>query len=980
MSIQGKAASFSSMNKQEQLNELARITNSIEPTPHIIGLTKIYTHYLPYLRLLELPVPSPEYMFQIFTVKEIETLLTTLHDVFVYLQIEDLIIFAPYEVLVIKDALELAAFAGRTPFETFIRDFVSTDMNYQKGGSKKYRNLFDTVIAPVGKNIMRGGVGTPVAADAPPAAAPSSSVLSLRNTTTLSLAVQEGATALAVRTQLGPALSSAFNNSITVREATRLEITTLQVNRRGRIAKYLADTEAFTKGLQKLKEQLNGNDLDILKNKFEETGARVVKEAQRRFVSQSSGSNRREMKFYNFEDAKVDLDKFKEESAKEFGVGFNKNGAILLGCALSIAGGIKIGTDQYQYLFNTHTSGTYPDNVKFQFTVNKNQKVQLKANVTAMWDPDTVEVRPDMSPEKLAKKAAAYKQSGRELPKITEPARPEPKIVKVEKCGWAAGNRLPAVSCGTNTALPSKQEIDDYEFRLQQWQQSTGVVKDSAAFVNFGNVLSLGKNGSAPELLNDQADFEFGECAAGYRFDAKQFKCLLAPPPADYLIWNDQAQRWDPRLVLTDGTNCLAPSTYFSAGSIATVGAAVGTATQFTRNPATLLAIGVGTYAVTAGTTTSAGACMAPLGATILGGSGSAIAGLAALGGLTVLAPLLALGGLYLGGRFIQARSKRQSILNKGDTDIKMIIGKIQKSWDTMITVQLRDSLMNRIDSILTFTAENPSISSFVLASSSILKAEIVVEIDNLLKEGKPIPDELHKRLIDQGVIQTIIDSWIEDSKTYLKTYAMEKKINIQNDPAIMLSYNILDKLRNDREIFVALEILRKLVPDALDTGKNNTKFNMFPKNFTNFNLKKLNLAAAAEALRNNELVLAGNTNTSTANVQAELAAAKAQLAKAASNAQAAQAQVANALRQRNNAIARAARAQAAVPAPVPVPAQAAPAPAQAAPAPANSQAAPLVSTSGGQIRNRETRRNRSGGKRKANRKVNRKTRRSRKH
>jgi hypothetical protein len=112
------------MNKQEQLNELARLTNSIEPTPHIIGLTKIYMHYLPYLRLLELPVPSPEFMFQIFTVKEIETLLTTLHTVFANLQMDDLIVFVPYGVLLVKDALELAAFSGRYTFENFIRNFM----------------------------------------------------------------------------------------------------------------------------------------------------------------------------------------------------------------------------------------------------------------------------------------------------------------------------------------------------------------------------------------------------------------------------------------------------------------------------------------------------------------------------------------------------------------------------------------------------------------------------------------------------------------------------------------------------------------------------------------------------------------------------------------------------------------------------------------------------------------------------------------
>jgi len=1035
------------MNKQEQLNELARLTNSIEPTPHIIGLTKIYMHYLPYLRLLELPVPSPEFMFQIFTVKEIETLLTTLHTVFANLQMDDLIVFVPYGVLLVKDALELAAFSGRYTFENFIRNFIASDMQYQTGGSKKYRNLFDTVIGPLDDKIMRGGeldaaameamnaksndlliaqlrelqkgpptakeeleqylthlgsnpekherltiikralgiANGPSSAAAPAAPQPNarpsaalanrsarvpfssvSGILSTKTTETAELA----AARTGLSQLLGPAVSSAVMslNSLEVKKENILAVKNIFAERKARLSKYLASTAVITEGLQKLKNQLQGNDLELLRKKFEQTAKQIMNHAQKRFVSQSTGNSKRSQMLFSFDEAKVDLEKFKEKSAEEFGIGLNKNGAVLMSCALGVVGGCAMGYREFEYLFNTRTTGTYPENIRFTFDA-QGQKLRLKANATAMWDPDTVVARPKLSPEELqkasAKVAAAYKQLGQEVPKIEKPVEPKQKTIMVDKCGRAAGNMLPAWSCGTTLVVPSEQELQDYSFRLEQWKRANGVAETGSAFIDFGNVVTLGVNGSAPMLLNDPSEFEPGECELGYRFDTKQFKCLMNPAPSNYTIWNDQAQRWDPRLVLADGTNCLAPSTYFSVSSLTATAAAVGTTAQFTRNPATLLAIGAGSYVLSAGTMTSGASCMAPLGAALWGGGGTVIAGLSALGGLCVLCPLIAGGGLAIGGRFLAAKLKRQSNLNKGEQDIKMIVDKINNSWDSIISVQLKNSLLTRLSALINFTGDYETESAFAFASGSILQSNIVTKIDEYLQKndtGKSVPNNLKGRLIDEGIIQTTINNWADETKETLKKLAGEKNVQIDDDPFLMLSFYIIDKLRTDRQIYVALNLLNDLVPDPLNKTNENKTFNILPKNiFKNFNLGKLNVAAATQAVSKNELVVNGTVDTSAENIRATLEATKRALAAAQAAAANAQAAAANAQRQRN-----AARVAAA-----PVVPSAPAAPARVAPA--APSAARANNTAGGQIRNRETRR--GGGKK---RKVNRKTRRSR--
>ena len=262
------------MSVQDKLNEIGKLTNSIEPTPYIVSLTRIYTSYLPFLRILELPVPSPEYMFQVFTIEEVEVLLVLLYETFKNAGIENLFILIPYEVILVKDAIEMAAFTGRTAFEIFIKDFVSSDMIYQKGGSKKNRTLFDTIFNSQGGMVGGNNQNQLSTQGRTQGQSVGNAVTTYYSGENLTTTVQHIQNVSSFGAGVGSALSTQQSTGLTLPIQDLISIQTINTERTGRIAKFLKEKDLVVVGLQRLKKQLAaGGDLSTLKKQFNEASS-----------------------------------------------------------------------------------------------------------------------------------------------------------------------------------------------------------------------------------------------------------------------------------------------------------------------------------------------------------------------------------------------------------------------------------------------------------------------------------------------------------------------------------------------------------------------------------------------------------------------------------------------------------------------------------------------------------------------------------
>jgi len=855
--------------------ELAEMTKTVKPTEYVVLLTNTYREILPFLRMLQLPVPNPENMFQVFTIRELENLFHLYYKGLV--PIDDLSIVVPVEALLMKASLETAASLGYDEFNGFISSYLYTGSPMRGGGEINILeeifggqsgggnddNAAATVAAvdlvpppdarPPPGPPPRGRKGRMITANEPaPVLAPAPA----QNHSSQLTPTQQAS--LTLRSVLGP-LSNGVSAS-RVSEAVVEQASQQQSHRENLRFLYLQQTNLIRIALDKLRNEIaNPEEQPKLIEKFRKLGQQVVKAAKSRLTVSPPNVRATAVHFHaelterdiegyaeRFNETFPELlapksnmsnvERYARAAGKAIGLPINQKKmfderqkrALLLSGVVASYFATKASVN---WLSKASSNYNYP-NVKFAAQrlppKRENERYRLKAGAKAQWKRSTV-VTGELSKNDrlLQAQAEAFAKglSEAEITPLMAPGnRPEPRIVQVKKPGFfwnTVKNEL--INAPPEEVATWKSQKAAFEAQEIEAGRATGLLGER---VDADVVLRLGEQ---PELLNPPTDFEpFAHCGKGYGFDPVQFQCVPKLPPSPYLTWDDNRQVFIGKL----SDQCFQSETYMNGrAAIVPIAFAMG---QRTGGMKLGIVASLAAYLTLqhATVSTCGGAAISILGA----GVASATATLA-VGATAAIAPLIGTVATAVVVKSMWDESvSRDRIKKSRELFNKNIMGGLMGSWDELVTLALGKSLLSFINNYLEIYsdpialardyARNGKVNSRILTTfdkkmdglyKEIEKLHLLRQTNNQAKisEVEESVAALRKTIVDaedEFIQEGVIKPIIDNWRISFITAITKSKQYKDDDPVIVLATILADNLAKDRTMYQTLKIIHTLV------------------------------------------------------------------------------------------------------------------------------------------------------------------------
>ena len=875
----------SSSDTNPVLHNIAEKTNSVEPTPYVVLLTKLYVISLPMLRLSMLPLPSPEFLFELYTVKQVAFLLYAFNHYLQKAGFDDYVLLMDAETTLLKDSLQLLT--DRKVFFQFLDSLISSDSNVMSGGGM---NTEKDIINSMFKGMNGGGgQGSPNAGVAPSAAAvpnagiaaaapppPAAAVPRPPNTTAMTVAQPQAV--LGAGTGLGQiALASASaQNAVAVAGAsagilaafglvathdprvnqlvksgllsesqaraalrassvigpdTLAKIGRDDAERSKRLAKYFGETRVVQVEYERLREIINGGNIDALRPYFENTTKSVLKFAESRFSVKGKKGRKGANETYSLESAKLNLEEYKQGTKDYLG----KNAKMMSLAAAAILGCGFEAKRSWDYIYKTSPS-SYTE-VKSQMP--RGQKVQLKQGAVASWKRGTVTPFVKSTADADTQAALnAYRATRANLVEGPPPA-PQPRTVVVKRSAWSS---WALGSSYTTVEQPTNANVATHRAQVAAHERQQNNAKNP--FVLAPQVEKLGEKA---ELLNPLQDFEvFERCPLGQGFNPVEYKCLDIKPPSAGLVWDSERGEFIATATLSDGRNCFSSATYVNGPALGAATVAGVAGTVYLGGPVMGVAAAAGTYA-------SLGyepfvTCAGPITSTIASGMVERAGYASSFVLLPVCLLALGFGGIYIGDKLARRYWTRPALEKKADTELDNIARTLSKSWDAFLLAKLKESLLTKInEELANFTSE--FYSSMYATSAQFSSNELLVEIDKYLTGEKTntnaqpstalvarvegtnrpfgrVPDSVLERF-RKSIRDNVINGWRDTMKAELKAHFGERAVrgvSLQNQPEVLLADSLIDKVASEDgpAIFAALRVLQGQDSEILKEANGN--------------------------------------------------------------------------------------------------------------------------------------------------------------